>query len=237
MEPDELGRFMNRYYEMMFKPVKQHDGFVSGVIGDSMLALWVAASSDNILKDNACFAALDINKELQPFEQSPDTKKLKTRIGLHYGQILLGHIGALDHYEYTPMGDIVNTASRIESINKQMGTSILVSDEVIHQLDGFLTRELGKFRLKGKVKPIGIHELICRVEESDEKQRSACTIFAEALGAFKRQLWDEAIEKFNRFIENRGDDKASLLYIGLCEDYKENPPEGEWEGVVHIDKK
>ena len=237
MEPAELGKFMNRYYGTMFKPVKQHDGFVSGVIGDSMLALWVSASSEATLRDKSCLAALDIKKELKLFDQSSDDVKLKTRIGLHCGQILLGHIGALDHYEYTPMGDIVNTASRIESLNKQLGTGLLVSDEMIHQLNGLLTRELGKFRLVGKIKPVGIHELLGRKEEVDENLKNACAIFAEALGAFRRQSWDEAREKFSRTIEKLGEDGPSRFYIKLCEDYKQNPPQEQWDGVVRMDKK
>ena len=76
------------------------------------------ASSENILRNKACMAALDINRELEGFYQSSGETTLKTRIGVHCGQILLGNIGALDHYEYTPMGDIVNTASRIEGLNK-----------------------------------------------------------------------------------------------------------------------
>ncbi len=203
-----------------------------------MLALWVTARSEDILKDKACFAALDINMALQNFKQkSSDTVKIKTRIGLHYGQIVLGHVGALDHYEYTPMGDIVNTASRIENLNKQLGTSLLVSEDVIHLVNGFMARELGKFRLKGKVKPIGIYELLCRSEESDEKKKSGYAIFAEALGAFRRQSWDEAIERFNQCTENLGQDGPSLFYIGLCKLYKENSPGEEWEGVVHLDRK
>ena len=64
MDSVELGRLMNTYYETMFKPVKQHGGFISGVIGDSMLALWVAASSEAFLRKKACLAALDIKKAL-----------------------------------------------------------------------------------------------------------------------------------------------------------------------------
>ena len=237
MDPQELGRFMNTYYETMFKPVKLHSGIVSGVIGDSMLALWVAASSDNTLKNNACLAALDINRQLQLFGQSSETVKLKTRIGLHYGQILLGHIGALDHYEYTPMGDIVNTASRIEGLNKYLGTSLLVSEEVVHQLNGFLTRELGKFRLKGKIQPVVIHELLCRAEEADEKLREAYAAFAGALEAFRRQSWEEAMEKFHFTTKTIAEDGPSLFYLERCEHYLKNPPEEKWAGVVNMDKK
>jgi adenylate cyclase len=143
----------------------------------------------------------------------------------------------MDHFQYTPVGDIVNSAARIENLNKYLGTKALVSEDVIHQLDGFLTREVGKFRLKGKVNPIVIYELLSRAEESDEKQRKACAIFAEAISAFRRQSWDEAIEKFNQSIENLGEDGPSLFYIRLCEEYKKNPPEEPWEGVINMEKK
>jgi adenylate cyclase len=238
LPPHELGKFMNRYYETMFKPVKQHSGFVSGVIGDSMLALWVAARSEANLKNNACLAAIDINEELKQFKQkSTDALTLRTRIGLHCGQIMLGHVGALDHYEYTPMGDIVNTASRIEGLNKYLGTTLLVSGDVMHQVDGFLTRDLGAFTLKGKAIPIEIHELLCPNDSADEKQKTACTVFAEGLGAFRRQSWSEAIEKFNQSIVILGEDGPSQFYIGLCEQYLQNPPGEPWDGVVHMDKK
>ena len=237
MDPHELGKFMNRYYETMFRPVKRHGGFVSGVIGDSMLALWVSAGSEVDYRDKACFAAVDIDKELKSYDESFEGVKLKTRIGLHCGQILLGHIGAMDHYEYTPMGDIVNTASRIEGLNKFLGTTVLVSDEVFHRNDGYLARDCGKFRLKGKSTPVRVHELWCRVEDSDERQRDACATFAGGLAAFQRGAWDEAREIFQRLIEDLGEDGPSRFYLGLCESYQKSPPEQPWDGVVHMEKK
>jgi adenylate cyclase len=237
LDPMELGRLMNRYYETMFKPVKTNGGYVSGVIGDSMLALWATTSSEAIAKEKACSAAIEIKKELKLFHESSEFPNLHTRIGMHCGQILLGHIGALDHYEYTPMGDIVNTASRIEYLNKQLKTGLLVSEEMVGQLNGFITREVGKFRLAGKVKPVVVHELLGRKEEVEEKARSACATFAEALGAFKRQSWDEAREKFSESLEKLGEDGPSRFYMKLCEDYKQNPPGESWDGLVRMDKK
>lgn len=237
MDPHELGRFMNKYYEKMFIPVKKNNGFVSGIIGDSMLALWVSTSSEAALRDKACSAAIEIKKELEIFEQSSDNIKLKTRIGLHCGQILLGHIGALDHYEYTPMGDIVNTASRIEGLNKHLGTFILVSEEVVSHLSGFIMREVGEFKLAGKIKPVKIYELLGGSEECNEIQKEMCIIFAQAMDAFKRRCWDEAIEKFSQVIEKFGEDGPSRFYIKLCEEYKQNPPDEKWDGVVCMDKK
>ena len=237
LDPMELGRLMNRYYETMFKPVKTYGGYVSGVIGDSMLALWATTSSEAIAKEKACSAAIDIKKELKLFHESSEFPNLNTRIGLHCGQILLGHIGALDHYEYTPMGDIVNTASRIEYLNKQLRTGLLVSEEMVHQVNGFLTREVGKFRLAGKIKPVVVYELLGRKQEVEKKVKSACAIFGEALDAFKRQSWDEAREKFSESLEKLGEDGPSRFYMKLCEDYKQNPPGEQWDGVVRMEKK
>ncbi|MGZ3614539.1 MAG: CHASE2 domain-containing protein [Thermodesulfobacteriota bacterium] len=237
LDPMDLGRLMNRYYETMFKPVKTNGGYVSGVIGDSMLALWATTSSEEAAKEKACSAAIDIQKELKVFFESSEYPNLKTRIGMHCGHILLGHIGALDHYEYTPMGDIVNTASRIEYLNKSLSTRLLLSEEMVTQLNGFLTREVGKFRMAGKVKPVVVHELLGQKEEVEEKVRSACVIFAEALGAFKRQSWDEAREKFSESFKRLGEDGPSSFYMKLCEEYKQNPPGEQWDGVVRMDKK
>ncbi|MEJ2684124.1 MAG: adenylate/guanylate cyclase domain-containing protein [Candidatus Sulfobium sp.] len=237
MGPRELGIFMNKYYETLFRPVKQHDGFVSGIIGDAMLALWVSAGSETALRGKACSAALDINMELQRFDQSPGCEKLKTRIGLHCGQIFLGHVGALDHYEYTPMGDIVNTASRIEGLNKYLGTSVLVSEDIVDSLDRFLIREVGKFRLKGKAKPIVAYELMGLRESAEEKQKIACDVFAEALSAFRSYSWDVAKEDFGRVIEILGEDGPSVFYQALCDRYKEDQPAESWDKIVEMGSK
>jgi adenylate cyclase len=237
MGPKELSGFMNRYYETIFEPIKKHTGVVANVIGDSMLAIWVAAAPDSALKDQACLAALDIAEELRRFNKSSDTSPLPTRIGLHSGYIVLGNIGAADHYEYRPVGDIVNTATRIEGLNKYLGTRILVSEDVISRLEGFLTRELGKFLLVGKSKPIVVHELLCRTEDLTEQKKNTCTAFAAALDAFRRRSWEAAIENFNACIKNRGQDGPSQFYLALCEQYRVHPPGDAWEGEVYMDKK
>jgi adenylate cyclase len=238
MDPHELRGFMNRYYGTMFKPVKQHGGVVSSVTGDAMLALWVSARADAAFRSIACCAALDINKAMLQFKQKEsDTIRIKTRIGVHYGQIILSNIGALDHYQYTPMGDIVNTASRIEGLNKYLGTTLLVSEEVINHLDGFLVRDVGKFRLKGKSKPIAAYELMDHADTVDEKKKAACAIFAEGLTALKRKCWDEARERFERTIELLGTDGPSRFYLELVREYEMNPPAEPWDGVIQMEKK
>ncbi|MGZ3613702.1 MAG: CHASE2 domain-containing protein [Thermodesulfobacteriota bacterium] len=242
LNPMELHQLMNKYYGVLFKPIKQHGGVVSGIVGDSMLAIWVTQQPDSALRDRACQAALDIAKGVDQFNQSQpsDQWRLPTRIGLHTGDIFLGAIGAIDHYEYTPLGDIVNTAQRIENLNKSLGTRILASGEMIDQLDGFLVRELGKFQLKGKINPVSVYELICRIEESNEEQRIKSVSFPKVLDPFRKGYWqeaEEAIETYQESIESLGKDGPSHFFLNLCKKYGKNPPGESWSGVVSMEEK
>ena len=160
MEPAELGALMNRYYGVLFEPVKRHGGLVQDVVGDSMLAVWATTEPDA-----RCGAARVWRRSTSPRPWTASTRRragfaLPTRIGLHSGRLLLGSVGAMDHYEYRAVGDIVNTATRLEGLNKHLGTRLLVSAEVLHGLEGLMTRELGSFLLAGKSRPIVVHELL-----------------------------------------------------------------------------
>ncbi|VAX34491.1 Adenylate cyclase [hydrothermal vent metagenome] len=237
MEPEELSNFIKQYYETIFGPVKQYGGVVSNVVADSMLALWVSALPDDQQRKNACLAALDLAEEVRRVNQSSDDVKISTRIGLNFGRFLLGNIGAIDHYEYRPIGDIVNTTARIEGLNKHLGTYLLASEDTIKGISGILVREVGKFLLYGKAKPVRVFELICRADKMTEEQRELCLIFAEALDAFRNQLWEDAVEKFHDIINKYGKDGPSQYYLELISHYREYPPGKSWDGVICVEKK
>jgi adenylate cyclase len=236
-DPEELSSFMNKYYEVMFEPVKTHSGIISDVKGDSMLAIWATPRPDIDTKNNACRAALDIHQAVNQFNRSNQKFQLPTRIGMHSGFISLGSIGAGDHYEYRAVGDIVNTASRMEQLNKRLGTRILASKQVLDQLSGFLTRKLGKFVFFGKSKPVTVYELICRREESRNVQRKLCAIFSQALDAYERQSLEEGMELFNQALSVVKNDGPSLFYLKRVQHYRENPAGNKWNGIVHLNKK
>jgi adenylate cyclase len=237
MPPGELKGFLNGYYEKIFFPVKQHGGIISDVVGDAMLAVWASAQPDATIKQKACLAAMDIANAIQQFNQSSGSLKLPTRIGLHSGEMVLGNIGAMDHYEYRPVGDIVNTVSRIERLNKPLNTWVLISQAVREGLDGFLIREAGTFLLTGKSKPMVIYELLGCLENTSQEQKDLCAVFSEGLTAYKQQFWEEATKKFCTCMNVCKDDGLSKFYAAHCDTYKENPPEEGWNGVVCLDKK
>jgi adenylate cyclase len=238
MRPKELSDFMHQYFEAVFEPVKQNGGLVVNLKGDSILAIWKAARPEAGLRQQACRAALGVAQAVHRFNRSFATLHLPTRVGVHAGQIFLGNIGAAEHYEYGPTGDTVNTASRMDGLNKYLGTEILVSDEALRGLDGFTTREVGTFRLKGKAQPVVMHELVGLAKESQEKIKEGHALFSEGLRAFKRRSWDEAQEKFRRSGEaGSGADGPANFYLKLCEQYKKNPPEEGWEGIIDVEEK
>jgi adenylate cyclase len=228
MDNKELSAFMKKYYEAAFAPVRARGGIISDLKGDSMLALWTTSQPDISIRTHACLAALEISQAVNQSNGSSSTVHLPTRIGLHSGEILLGNIGAIDHYEYRPLGDIVNTVERIESLNKQVGTKILASDEVVQGLKGFLTREIGEWMLRGKSRPIVIHELICRFEESVGKHFNFCKCFAIALDAYKRGSWKEAIDGFHETTRFMKEDGPSKYFLEKCQEYQKNQPKEPW---------
>jgi adenylate cyclase len=238
MTTTRLKEFMNKYYQAIFEPVRKNGGNISNVVGDSMLAIWVKKGQmDSVICNGACRAAFEIERALDDFNRSTGEVKLPTRIGIHAGEISIGSIGAFDHFEYRPLGDTVNTTTRVEGLNKYLGTHVLATWEVVAKGHDVLTRKVGKFVLKGKKNPTTVFELMCRNEEATEKQRTVCILFEEALDAFKRRDWNEAILKFGNIDKRSGGDGPSQFYIGLCEQFRENPPAEDWKGEVLMERK
>ncbi len=237
MAPESLTALMNRYYEAIFKPIRDNDGVVLQVIGDSVLSLWTASRPDPALKVKACKAALAVADAVERFNQGADNHPLPTRIGLHAGDVVLGNIGAMDHFEYRPVGDIVNTASRLEGLNKYLGTRVLTSDAVVGELEGASTRFVGRFVFKGKTRPVKVHELARQTEAEELQRKSAWGHFGEGLQAFERQAWDRAGDAFEKACGRNGGDGPSAFYLRLCHRYRQTPPAGDWDGTVHLHRK
>ena len=227
---------MNQYFQSLFEPVKKYNGTVSEVVGDSMIAVWPIKKSETSHRIHACFAALDMVEAVRHFNDSNKDSPLPTRIGLHAGQMMIGNIGAMDRYEYNPFGDMVNTASRIEGLNKILGTRILASSEVVAELDAFLFREMGQFVLAGKSNPILVYELVCRKEDAGPQQKTLCAAFEKALHEYKNKNWEKGCRMFSELVKMDGRDGPSRFYLEQCKRLKDRPEE-YWDGVININQK
>lgn len=212
MSPDELHVLMNQYYGVIFPHVAKTGGIISDVIGDAMLALWATPKIERTHRINACNAALSIKQSVADFN-SAQPHYIRTRLGLHFGEMRLGNVGAADHYEYRAIGDIINTSTRIEGLNKFLGTDILASAPVIEGLDQFHTREMGVFILKGKTFPVKIYQLIGYSSRVDGQWLTLNNDFVRALRLFQGYQWVLALAAFEAIKKRYPNDGPTLFYI------------------------
>lgn len=235
MEPSELGQLMNAYFAELFVPVERSQGVIVDIVGDAMVAVWAQAVAPRSLRANACRAALDIAARLESFNTQPAERPLmRTRLGLHAGDMVVGSVGASGHFEYRAVGDIVNTASRIQGLNKVLGTQLLASSATVDALVEFTTRPLGEFLFAGKSRAVEVVELVGPAEDDAPW---LLVPFADALASYRERHWALAAEQFGRILEKVPDDGPSLFYLGLCRRLADAPPAGAWHPTIHVDAK
>lgn len=246
LPPEQLTALINQYYARLFEPVERYGGFVSDIKGDAMLAVWTAQQPNMQIKQAACDAAVAICQAIDEFNRQ-QSKQLPTRIGVHCGEIALGHVGAGSHYEYRAVGDIVNTASRIENLNKLLGTRLLVSADLLRGLNNPCHREVGRFRLAGKTQPVTVHELL--ESETLPDQQHHLQRFAAALQAYYQRQWQTAADIFSELafpaaagVTSRTaavalQDPVAHYYLRLCQQHLQMPPQEQWNGIITLDEK
>ena len=230
MKAVPLRTLLNGYYEPLFDAVKKHEGWVSDVIGDAMLAVWPTAAPEPKAKRAACDAALEIIRAIAP----ANPQCLPTRVGIHCGELVLGNVGARGRFEYRAVGEVVNKTERIERANKRLGTRILASYDVTSGIEGHLTREVGSFYLPGTSRAVVLCEIvdpeISTLGSTEHKHRH----FNTGLTAFKLQDFDQARQIFETLLKEFGDDGPARFYLDLCRQFETVPPQPSWTGCVRL---
>ncbi len=215
MNPEELGRFLNRYFQTLFPPVASNEGWVADVVGDSMLAVWADTQPSPKVRERACQAALEIRAASERFNRHASAR-MPTRIGVDFGPISLTTLGAGTHWEYRPVGSVPNTANRLQSLNKKLGTQLLVSEAAVEGLDALLVRDLGWFMLRGKASATRVFELVAERSRATESQVALCEGFASALMRFQTGDLDEACARFEALANDFDEDGPSRFFAALC---------------------
>jgi adenylate cyclase len=232
LSAEQLATLMNDYYRAIFGVVQQHGGEISDTAGDSMVAVWASSRLDVDARRRAAEASLAILRAVEEFNRAHADSPLPTRVGLESGEMVLGNIGSEQRYEYRAVGDIVNTASRIQGLNQRLGTRVLMSAAT---LDGVSlpARDVGTFVLRGKRLPVQVFEPLT----------SACPLdgaglaeFAAALAALRRGEWAEARTGFSAVAKRFPGDGPVRYYAELARAMCESPP-ANWTGAVHITDK
>lgn len=235
LTPEELVRLLNEYLTAMTDIVFQYDGLLDKYMGDAIMAVYGAPldQPDHALR--ACLTALDMMEELGRLQKkwaAEGRPVLNIGVGVNSGDMVVGNMGSQMRFDYTVMGDSVNLGSRLEGINKEYGTNIVIS-EFTHAVvkDALVCRELDAVRVKGKKLPVKIYELLARKRGGGDVPVFV-GFFEEALEKYRRGAWDEAIAGFQTVLQERPGDPPAELYLERCRVLKENPPPaGAWDGV------
>jgi class 3 adenylate cyclase len=164
IEPEVLGALLNEYTGGMTEIIFAHEGTVGKIIGDGIHILFNAPGDQPDYATRAIACAHDLDAWAEEFKQRWRAKGVNfgvTRIGVHAGPALVGNFGGAKYFDYTAHGDTINTASRLQSATKQLGTRICVSETVAKAAENFKGRPVGDIVLRGRSEPLRTYEPLC----------------------------------------------------------------------------
>ncbi len=228
---NELAAALGDYLRIMTQVIQnKRQGVIDKYIGDGIMAMWNAPTPLTNHAQVACQAVLDCTQALQELFTSPQWHNLppfETRFGLHKDQVMVGHFGAPDRLNFTAIGNGVNIASRLESLNKQYGTSILVSEDIFEAAkECFIFRLIDLVAVKGKTEGIDVYELIGKKGEKPTMTTIIST-YEQALTAYRNRHFEEAMN----LLKDQLQDGPSQTLHARCILLLQNPPPASWDGV------
>ncbi len=244
LKSEDLAALLNEYLSAMTIILKEYDGVLDKYIGDAIVGIFNAPVdvADHPLK--AAKASIAMVQKLGDLREywtknqlyTKEAREMDARIGLNTGPAKVGFMGTDALASYTMMGDTVNLAARLEAAGKDYGVNILISETTKELVTKELfTRELDMVRVKGKNEPVKLFELIASHSELDPILKESAEAYERGFELYLKKDFDKAINTLNEAIKIKskkfGKDKAAYVLIGRCEEYKESPPDADWDGV------
>ena len=253
LSPTGLVDLMNEYLTAMTNILQEERGTLDKYIGDAIVAMYGAPipMSDHAYQGVKTAVRMQMEQvELRKKwkaegDKWPDiVSKMQTRIGLNTGTATVGNMGALDRFNYTMMGDMVNLAARCESGAKAYGAYIMVTEETKlaseQTRDDIAFRYLDKIVVKGRSQPVAMFEPTGFMSELSQETQDCLDCFRQGIDKYLKQDWNGALHLFEKAKEMEPNkpgvtpgvkDNPSMILIDRCKVMKENPPGDDWDGV------
>jgi adenylate cyclase len=234
LDEHTLTTLLNYYLDEMSSLVFANNGTLDKYIGDAIMSFWNAPlhQPDHALL--ACRAALAMEKrehEIQPRLNELGANGLLTRIGLNTGPMVFGNMGSSQKFNYSVLGDAVNLASRLEGANKFYGSRILIAQPTADQVkDQFVLRKLDLLRVKGKLKPMEVYELLGEAPGNADLQFRK-NEYGAAFGLYQQQQWEQSDTRLLSLLSKFPDDKPAEALLRRVASLREDPPGASWDGV------
>lgn len=242
MGPTNTVGMLNSYLTEMSNIIIENGGTIDKYIGDAIMAFWGAPIPDQDHAFNSCAAAINMQRKLTALHTKwihYGRPVVNQRIGINTGRAVVGNMGAEMRLNYTAIGDPVNLASRLEGVNKEYGTRLLMSEHTYRKVhDRVLSREMDLVVVMGKSEPVRIYELIALADEvQTDATKKFLEFYHDGLEAYKKRAWKSAIDQFQQALSIRRDDIVSNLYIQRATMFMDAPPPDDWNGVFVMTKK
>jgi len=234
LAPEDLAGILHDFLNPMSKIVVKHGGTIDKFMGDAIMALFGAPLHYPDHARRACETALEMIETLRSLDQEwlgQGRPPIKIGVGINTGMVAVGNMGSDMLFDYTAIGDNVNLASRLEGLNKYYGSEIIVSAFTAAALDQeFILRELDLVRVKGKKQPVAIFELL-GTAPPDPDLAQFLQLYHQGLGLFRQRQWEESHNAFSAALELRPQDHHCHRHLSLIQQYQEEPPGPEWQGL------
>jgi adenylate cyclase len=218
-----LAQFMLGFQPVVEQCVRQHQGAIKGWAGDGVMALWIESPSkisaikkpsqpaDSVdIRRLALLTALSLINEVEQFNQTWGVR-FPLRIGLSYGPMWLSFVDELKAF-----GDTINTASRIEALNKTTQTRILITSDMLTHQSEFVSRRIGQFVLRGHQQPTEVFELMGLANEVESRTLRLLTHFEQGLNQYEQKAWRSAQVIFSTILSEFPNDGPSIYYYQQC---------------------
>jgi class 3 adenylate cyclase/HAMP domain-containing protein len=233
MKPEEIVESLNAYFARMVDVIMERDGIVDKYIGDAIMAFFgapVSHDDDAVRAVRAGLAMLDGLAVFNEEERAKGRAGFAIGVAINYGPVTVGNIGSERKMDYTVIGDMVNVASRLESLTKYYSEPILISESVFDSIDGQIPcRLVDKVAVQGRSAGIRVYAPRSSLSESE---REAWRLHDQALDLYYRRRFTDAAEIFREVWSRLDNDRLAALYVRRCRAFAESPPEPEWNGVT-----
>jgi adenylate cyclase len=220
LPPEALVEHLAEYLGAMYQQVREESGTVDKFIGDSIMAFWGAPAPNPNHAVAACRAALLCQERLTGLREKwkQEGKPLLHHcIGINTGEVIVGNMGSENRMNYTVLGDHVNIASRLEGINRQYGTQILIGPNTYGLVkDHFVARPIDLVSVKGRKGGLRVYELMGDRKTAEEKQVQIAEMTATAFESYLEKRWDEAIANYEKVLRLDPGDPPAALMLARC---------------------
>jgi adenylate cyclase len=242
LTPEALVRLLNDYLTEMTNIVFKYDGMLDKYEGDAIMAVFGAPISQPDHAYKACAAALEMQEQLIKLRElwgKQGRPQLHARCGINSGQMVVGNMGSENRFDYTVMGDAVNLGARLEPANKQYRTKIMIGEQTYKLAgDQIIVRGLDLLRVKGKTEPVKVYELLgTKAQGITDKKQQVLDIFNKGFENYLTQNWETAMNYFQQALKIDHMDGPAITYVRRCEQFGQNPPGKDWDGVFTLQTK